>query len=251
MTFMPNQDTPIVLQPSKESLNLPPTLVSSQWTPILGSRLLAVSPVRCNHLDTSSMQTVIEGITIVGPIANQPFRQFRYKQGVQRCFDQRDFMRRSTANGYGERKTSAVCHCHDLRTFAPLGLSHPCAPFLAMTNVPSIKHSLRSSPPRSRRSVARVIRICSNIPERTHSWNRRWQVWYDGYRSGMSRHGAPVRITHRMPLRISRSSIRGLPRPSGRRGGTGISGSTTCHCSSVRSIGSASLFALRPILHHF
>ena len=32
---------------------------------------------------------------------------------------------------------------------------------------------------------------------------------------------------------------------------THISGFTTCHCSSVRSIGSASVLVLRPILHHF
>ena len=230
MAVVPNQNTPVVLQPGKEPLDLPTSLVASQGSAILCPRPLAIPAVRRDQLDTSRSHAAIQRIAVIRSVADQPLRQWGHKPGRQCHFDQRDFMRRSTANGYGERKTSAVCHCHDLRTFAPLGLSHPCAPFLAMTNVPSMKHSLRSSPPRSRRSVARTIRICSNIPERTHSWNRRWQVWYDGYRSGMSRHGAPVRITHRMPLRISRSSIRGSPRPSGRRGGTGISGSTTCHC---------------------
>ena len=31
------------------------------------------------------------------------------------------------------------------------------------------------------------------MPERTHSWKRRSQVWYDGYRSGRSAQGAPSR----------------------------------------------------------
>ena len=42
--------------------------------------------------------------------------------------------------------------------------------------------------------------------------------------------------TQRMPLSTSLGSRQGLPRPSARRGGSGISGSKTSHCSSVRSI---------------
>jgi len=148
-------------------------------------------------------------------------------------------MRRSTANGYGDRKTRAVCHCHDLCTFAPLGFSHPLAPFFAMTKVPSMKHSVKSRSPRSFMSCTSALRITSNAPERTHSWKRRWQVWYGGYRSGISIHCAPVRMIHNIPLRISRSSRRGLPRPSGRFGGCGMKGLTMFHCSSVRSTGSS------------
>lgn len=51
----------------------------------------------------------------------------------------------------------AVCHCHDLRTFAPLGFSHPLAPFLAMTKVPSMKHSVKSRLPRSCRSFTNAL----------------------------------------------------------------------------------------------
>jgi hypothetical protein len=32
-------------------------------------------------------------------------------------------MRRSRRRVDGDRKTSRVCHCHELRTLAPLGLS--------------------------------------------------------------------------------------------------------------------------------
>ena len=61
----------------------------------------------------------------------------------------RDLVRRSRGGTSGERKTKTVCHCHELRTFAPLGRSHTSAPFFATMNVPSMKHSERSSLPRS------------------------------------------------------------------------------------------------------
>ena len=128
-------------------------------------------------------------------------------------------------------------YCHELRTFAPLGLSNFVPPFLATMKVPSIKHSDRSIPPRSCRSVASAWSIFSNIPVRTHCWNLLWHVWYGGYLSfGMSCHGAPVRRIHRMPSIMSRASFHGLPLPSGRRGGSGISGWIMDHCSSVKSI---------------
>jgi hypothetical protein len=76
----------------------------------------------------------------------------------------------------GKRKTRAVCYCYELDTLAPLGLSHPKPPFLAATNVPSIKDSLRSSPPCSLRSVASASSTRSYVPLLTHAWKRRWQV---------------------------------------------------------------------------
>src|SRR5215510_16446513 len=95
-------------------------------------------------------------------------------------------MRRSRRCVNGERKTSAVCNCHELRTFAPLGLSHSEPPFLATTNIPSMKHSVRSSSPRTRRSSASASNTLRKTPSRTHCWNRRWQVWYGGNRPGKS-----------------------------------------------------------------
>jgi len=75
-----------------------------------------------------------------------------------------------------------------------------------------------------------------SVPSRTHALKRRWHVAYGGYRRGMSFHGAPVRITHKMPLRTSRVGVHGRPLPSSRTGSAGISGSKIAHCSSVSSI---------------
>jgi hypothetical protein len=85
-------------------------------------------------------------------------------------------------------------------------------------------------------SAARASRIPLITPDWTHCWNRRWQVvWYDGYRSGSSTQGAPVRKTHKMPFRTARRSFQGRPRPSRRLAGSGTRGSRIFHCWSVRS----------------
>jgi hypothetical protein len=82
-------------------------------------------------------------------------------------------MRRSTADGYPDRKTRAVCNCHDLGPLAPLGLPDEGAPVLAPAKVPSMKHSERSSWPRASRSRARARSTWSMVPLSTQCWNRR------------------------------------------------------------------------------
>jgi hypothetical protein len=226
-----------ILQPGKQAFDFPTSFVSSQDTTILGSRLLAVGFVRSDQLNPLFLETRIQRVTVVGSVTNQSLGHFFGEPFVQGAFDQFHFMRRSTSNGYGERKTSAICHCHELCTFAPLGFSHPVAPFLAMTKLPSMKHSVRSRPPRSLTSRTSTRRTSSNTPFSTHSWKRRWQVWYGGYLFGMSCQGAPVRKIHKIPFKIARSSTLGRPLPSSRRGTFGSKASTTAHCSSLRSIG--------------
>jgi hypothetical protein len=144
-------------------------------------------------------------------------------------------MRRSAFFVYGDRKTSTVCDSHELRTLSPLGFTHTESPFLAAMKVPSMKHSLRFSLPRSFISSARARRIFSKAPHLTHSWKRRWQVWYGGYLSGKSYQGAPLRRTHKIPLNTSRGSRLGLPLPSFLGGGSGSKGSIFIHCSFVTS----------------
>ena len=48
-------------------------------------------------------------------------------------------------------------------------------------------------------------------PDFCHSANRLYTVFHTPYRSGRSRHGTPVRITHKMPFSICLSSFLGLP----------------------------------------
>jgi hypothetical protein len=100
--------------------------------------------------------------------------------------------------------------------------------------VASMKHSDRSSLSRLRKSSANASSTVLSVPELTHSWKRRWQVWYEGNRPGKSAQGAPVRKIQNMPFNTARSSIRGRPRLS-TRSMTGSSGSMRFHCSSVSS----------------
>jgi hypothetical protein len=99
----------------------------------MGLGFLPVRLMRRNHLNTLLFQYSIQRVTIVGFVANQSLRLVFGKTSLQGALHQSYFMRRSIANGYGDWKTSAVCHCHDLCTFALLGFFHPLAPFFAMT----------------------------------------------------------------------------------------------------------------------
>jgi hypothetical protein len=52
----------------------------------------------------------------------------------------------------------AVCNCHDLGPLAALRLADAEPPLFAGANVPSMNPSVRSRPPRSRKSLARACR---------------------------------------------------------------------------------------------
>ena len=43
-------------------------------------------------------------------------------------------------------------------------------------------------------------KIRSQVPSADQRRNRSWQVFHGPYRSGRSRHGAPVRNFHKIPL---------------------------------------------------
>jgi len=231
----PHCDATEVLQPRKQPLYLPSPLVASEHSPILRWRFYPIRLVRRDHLNALLPQLFVQRVGVVGPVAYESLWLFIGKNFSESLSDKSDLMRRSRRRVYGERKTSAVCHRHELRTFAPPGLSHSAAPFLATTNVPSIKHSDRSRSPRLLRSAAKASSTRRSVPSRDHCWNLRWQVWYGGNLPGKSCQRAPERRIHRTPLSTSRVSFHGLPRPSSRRGGGGIRGSMIVHCSSVNS----------------
>ena len=187
------------------------------------------------EFDILSGQLRVETITVVGAIADQKGRLSSNMAVGESILDKGDFMRASRRRVDGDWKTSTVCHCHELRTLAPLGLSHGEAPFFAATKAASMKHSDKSSLPRLRRSSASASNTERNTPLRHQSWKRRWQVWYGGNRSGRSRHGAPVRNIQSTPFITARVSVGGRPRPSKRSDSSGNNGLITAHCSSVNS----------------
>jgi hypothetical protein len=245
MPLITDDQTPKIAQPGEKAFNLPTPPIASEWTPILRSGTDTSAAMGRDHLDAQVSQLCIQRIGIIGFVADQPLREVADEAGVEGGSDEGNLARRSRGGTSGERKTKTVCHCHELRTFAPLGRSHTPAPFLATTKVPSIKHSERSSLPRSFRSRASASKMRSYVLSCTHRWNRRWQVWYGGYRSGRSAHWAPVLRIHRIPFNTSRLLRQGRPRPSARRGMVPSTGSNAAHCSSVNSIAASSSWTQR------
>ena len=235
MVLKAGQDPPIVLQPGEQALHLPPAAVAAQGPAILRRGALAVARMRRDQLNPHVGQAPIQRIAVVGPISNQALGPLGGKTLSESRVDQGDFMRCSRRRVDGDRKTLAVCHRHELRTFAPLGRSHVPSFFFAAIKVASMKHSLRSNSPRVRKSSARVSSTARRTPARTHCWKRRWQVWYGGNRSGKSCPRAPDRKIHKIPLRTSRLARQGRPRPSGRRDGVGSNGAIISHWASVSS----------------
>jgi len=191
--------------------------------------------MRCDQVDALGSELGIQPITVVGAIADQSGRLSSNVALGESVFDKGDFMRASRRRVNGDWKTSAVCHRHELRAFAALGLAHGAAPFFAATKAASMKHSDKLSLPRLRRSSAKASSTALSTPLLHHSWKRRWQVWYGGNRSGKSRHGAPVRRIHNTAFITARVSVGGRPRPSSRTASSGNSGPITAHCSSVNS----------------
>lgn len=177
MIFIANDNSPIVLYPGEKSFNFPASFIAPEFSSVLRLRFLSIPFMRRNQLNSERCHFLIQWVGIISFIADQFFRLFSYQSLFKRFPDKSDFMRRSRVCVNGERKTSAICHCHELRTFAPLGLSNSKPPFLAETNVPSIKHSERSSLPLVCKSSAKALNTFLSVPSLTQVWKRRWQVW--------------------------------------------------------------------------
>ena len=231
-----------LLQPRKQSFDFPPPLIAAQPPAILRRRFLPVGLMRRDHLNTFCSKFFVQRVRVISLVSDQSLGSLGCKTLKESCSHKSDFMRRSTLRVYGEWKTSRVCHCHELRALAPLSFTNSRPPFLATMNVASIKHSERSISPRVRKSSAKASRTLRSVPSRAHCWNRRWQVWYGGNRSGKSCQRAPLLRIQSTPLSTARVSFQGRPLPSSRRGGSGISEPIMAHCSSVNS--SPRLFAM-------
>lgn len=226
----------VFVQPREQALDLPSPAVTPKRTPILRLGSDAIALVWGDQFNALGSKALIERITVVGAIPNKSSGSSHGEGLIEGSFDKGDFMWRSRSRVQGEWKTCSVRNNHELRTLAPLGLSHPRAPFFATTKVPSIKHSERLILPRSSKSRASASTMARSTPWRTQRLKRRKQVEPEGNRSGRSAHPAPVRSTHRMPLSAARSPcVTGLPRPSARGSTFGIRGSRIAHCSSVSS----------------
>ena len=106
------------VQPSKESFHAPTSAIATKWATVLGESF-AIAFVRSDQLDiVGFQQIVIQGITIVGSVANQSFGKFVEEALSENLFDQLAFVRRSALDTNGQRKTVISADGEDLRPFA-------------------------------------------------------------------------------------------------------------------------------------
>jgi hypothetical protein len=161
-------ETAEVEEPREETLDLPAATVSTQGSTVL-SRALSVRAVWRDELDSALLhQPTIQCVAVVSLVADQPLGLFVDQHLVQRLLDQRYFVGRSACDPKGERKTSAVCDCHDLGPLSFLRFPDARPPFLAPAKEPSMNVSLRSKPPLSLKSRANAWRSRSSVPSWTH-----------------------------------------------------------------------------------
>jgi hypothetical protein len=164
-----------IMQPGKQPFHSPTSAVAAQRTTILRRRL-ALSTMRCDHLDATAFgQISIQAVTVIGLVADQSRREV-----IEEAFDEFAFVRRSAFDTNGKRKTVIIGESDDFRALAAFGEPDREAPFFAPVKEASMKASSSCSFPRACNSSAKVRKMRSNLPSRTHGWKRRWQVWYGG-----------------------------------------------------------------------
>lgn len=97
VVFPPDTQPPVVIEPREEAFDLPPALVSSQRTTVLGDSIVAPSSsMRRDHLNAERHQFGVESIAVVGLVTNHPFGKFTKVSLFQRRDHEPDFGGRST-----------------------------------------------------------------------------------------------------------------------------------------------------------
>jgi hypothetical protein len=136
------------LKPREEAFDVPASSVAAQCSTVLSS-FSAQRVVRRDHLDSEFAEFGVQTVAVVGTIADEAFRKRLQEPSAERFEDELRFMSLTTRNPDGDRKTMAVCHCHDLGRLAASSFANKSAPFFAPAWLPSMKASVRSSFPRS------------------------------------------------------------------------------------------------------
>ena len=109
---------------------MPAPLVSAKRSTILGE-VNSPRVVGRDHLNAHLLQLGVERIAVVSAIADQSSREL-FEEASSECFDDElRFMALTTRNPDGDRKTMAVCHCHDLGRFAASSFPNQKTPFFA------------------------------------------------------------------------------------------------------------------------
>lgn len=175
MALIAGDQTSGVLEPREETFDFPAAPVSAERAAVL-REIHPIRTVRRDEFDAAGGERVVQAVAVIRGVPNQPRGIVGEEARVQRLGDELRFVGRGRGDGNGDRKTSAVCNGHDLGPLAALGFADMPPFFLALAKEPSMKVSLRSSPPRACRSTASALRARRSVPVRIQRWNRRWHV---------------------------------------------------------------------------
>src|SRR5260370_2769034 len=174
VVFPANDDATKVMKPGEQAFQFPARRIAAESTPVRSRQCDAEELVGRNGLHAVSfVDAPIQGIAVVCAVTDQALRGFGKESLLERGFDEFCFMRRSAGHVHGERKTMAVCDCHDFAAFPAFCRADTRAPFFAPLKLASMKDSLRSSFPRSRKSSASFCSRRVSSPLRCQCWKRR------------------------------------------------------------------------------
>ena len=128
-----------MMKPGEEAFYSPTPAVAAQRTTILRRRP-ALSAMGCDHLDAVALgQVPIQTVAVVGFVADQSRREGVEEAVPEDPLDELTFVRRSTFDTNGERKTVSIGESDDLRSLAALGGPDREAPFFAPVKEASMK----------------------------------------------------------------------------------------------------------------
>ena len=130
VSFIAGDQASEVLEPGEEAFDLPAATVAAELPSVL--RLAAAAAVGRDEFDVSlGGEARIEAVGVVRLVADQPRGGVGEEPRVEGLLDERDFAGACTCDSNGERKTTAVCDCHDLGPLALAGGADAAAPFFA------------------------------------------------------------------------------------------------------------------------
>lgn len=240
--LVPDNQSSTIVEPGEATLDAPSFAITGcrksrrraafSPPPIFSCRNTGLDAAPGKFAPESSAVKTFVGNQFLHPGSRPPASLLFDRDGGQRPTRQADFVRLCAVAVKADRQTITIGDQHHFRAFPDLGAADSIAPFFDGTKDPSKKAAAHSILP-SRSSIeSKVRQIWSHTPAADHSSKRRQQVEGEPYSGGRSAHGMPVFKTYRMPFRHLRLSVRGRPGPFF---DDGSSGSSTCHCASVKS----------------
>jgi hypothetical protein len=122
-------------QPSEEALDLPSPLVSAELAAILGALASGdAATFGGNELNATFLcESETQSLTVPGLVPNQSRWQLSYESSIESSLGEHTVESVSSVNIDSERKTMAVCNCHDLGRPTSTARPHAGPPFFAGT----------------------------------------------------------------------------------------------------------------------